>query len=609
MHFSSSVFHSLTADVNGNIWIPVLTTLYWGQNLWAGPWTRLRRCSLLHCRIHLENRLSVIGEPDALGKDILGPSDLAQHTIRPPQDWYEPTCTNKRNFDPLNLSQPLRHIILHNTYIPRYRCYTLPACAQYFRQSALYHLSQMWHGIGYNYLIGNDGVVYEGRGAEFRGAHTGGFNSISYGVAFTGWYQFSPPAIEGLYALRFLIRELLNRGVLAPNVKISGHRDIQISQNPGDSFRNWIQTLPKWITNQTDPPFNAFQCKTITPMDKYWVIVTSSLIMVGLLSAVGVGFLAHYLYIQHHIQKCLRSGNIFDLIEHTPECEDWSAVCSRVNSNGRLFRTVTLLISKQRELPNGNDFQSRTNRFDAQRSDGLERPEVSEFLVAYLRPARVNIMLAMLTDENYREKQFADRFRLFPLFCQSWKEVLERHPINPSLIFFSLSALSEYQLGVLNSTRDFCVELMTDTLDFLIVVDTAYKSTDHEEQMKELRLSSPTVVTRHNWRFDHGNRCTQRMKVTCLRCCACHPLNQVVSHYPYGCRIAKWKICNFLLTQSNIPAKLNVQRAKNSTWQIDAHSWFRFQQDQSDFAKLPQPIEDRISTYHQFLVYEESKRQ
>lgn len=40
----------------------------------------------------------------------------------------------------------------------------------------------------YNFIIGNDGRVYEGRGWNKIGAHTFSYNSCSLGLAFIGKY-------------------------------------------------------------------------------------------------------------------------------------------------------------------------------------------------------------------------------------------------------------------------------------------------------------------------------------------------------------------------------------------------------------------------------------
>ncbi|THD24841.1 hypothetical protein D915_004037 [Fasciola hepatica] len=593
---------SRSKEINGNIWIPVLSNLYSGQNLWAGPWTHLRGCPLLNCRVHLDNRISATSEPNPLGDDNVKTPDLKLPIIRAPRDWHEPTCTNRGSFQFLNLSQPLRHIIIHNTYIPRYRCYTYASCVHYIRQAALYHLSKLWYGIGYNYIIGNDGIVYEGRGAGFQGAHTGGFNAMSYGITFIGWYQFSPPAIEALSAFSALIRDLLNRGFIEPDVSISGFRDIRIGPNPGDSLHNWIQTLPKWVTNQSFSHYNEVQCKLITYEDNYWLIPSSSITVACLLLVAAFAFLVHYLYTLSRIKKNLRTGNFFGPVQHTSECQEWSAVCTRVNNGGRLFRVVRLRPPAQGKLlregiSRRTGTTEEVSQFGAEHTGSLERSGLSEFLAAYIRPVQVNIMLAMFTKYSESKEQSVPHFSLFLLFCQSWKEVLDRYPVNPPLIFFSLSALYKYQLTVLKTTPDFCVELLTDSLDFLIVVDTFYEATQHEAHMRELCLNCPTIVKRHYCQR-YNNLCARRAKVGCSRCCACQSLKQTWDREPTSQNFQR-TICNFLQSKT--------RRLNKFEWQVDPQCWFRFHQDQEEYATLPQLIEGHISSYLQFLVHEESR--
>ena len=40
----------------------------------------------------------------------------------------------------------------------------------------MYYLG--WPDIGYNYLVGEDGQAYEGRGWNKEGAHTYGYNDV-----------------------------------------------------------------------------------------------------------------------------------------------------------------------------------------------------------------------------------------------------------------------------------------------------------------------------------------------------------------------------------------------------------------------------------------------
>jgi hypothetical protein len=46
-----------------------------------------------------------------------------------------------------------------------------------------------WQDIGYNFLIGGDGNVYEGRGWGIWGAHVPRYNSKSIGICVIGDFQ------------------------------------------------------------------------------------------------------------------------------------------------------------------------------------------------------------------------------------------------------------------------------------------------------------------------------------------------------------------------------------------------------------------------------------
>ena len=54
-------------------------------------------------------------------------------------------------------------------------------------------LVEGWDDIGYSFLIGGDGLIYEGRGWNKKGAHTYCYNQLSYGIAFIGNYILSTP--------------------------------------------------------------------------------------------------------------------------------------------------------------------------------------------------------------------------------------------------------------------------------------------------------------------------------------------------------------------------------------------------------------------------------
>ena len=48
-----------------------------------------------------------------------------------------------------------------------------------------------WSDIGYSFLVGEDGNVYEGRGFDREGAHTQGYNNVGLAWSFMGSFTSS----------------------------------------------------------------------------------------------------------------------------------------------------------------------------------------------------------------------------------------------------------------------------------------------------------------------------------------------------------------------------------------------------------------------------------
>lgn len=96
-------------------------------------------------------------------------------------------------------------------------------CAQKVRQIQVEnsHLND----IPYNYLIGDDGFVYEGRGERLQGEHTSTLNGSSYNeigicVAFIGTFEEMPPSDTQLETFQNFIETFVNRGIIDSDYKI-----------------------------------------------------------------------------------------------------------------------------------------------------------------------------------------------------------------------------------------------------------------------------------------------------------------------------------------------------------------------------------------------------
>lgn len=101
-------------------------------------------------------------------------------------------------------------VVIHHTYLPPV-CNTSLACQKAMRSMQDYHqITLGWNDIGYNFAIGGDGRIYEGRGFQVVGAHTLHYNWISLGICLIGDWR-------GMTILLLLLLFQLNiRDILLP---------------------------------------------------------------------------------------------------------------------------------------------------------------------------------------------------------------------------------------------------------------------------------------------------------------------------------------------------------------------------------------------------------
>ncbi|XP_049471264.1 peptidoglycan recognition protein 3 [Panthera uncia] len=104
--------------------------------------------------------------------------------------------------------------------------------------------TQHFCDIGYHFLVGQDGGVYEGVGWHIQGSHTYGYNDIALGIAFIGNFVEKPPNAAALEAAQNLIQYAVDKGYLTPNYLLVGHSDIVNTLSPGKALYNIIKTWP-----------------------------------------------------------------------------------------------------------------------------------------------------------------------------------------------------------------------------------------------------------------------------------------------------------------------------------------------------------------------------
>jgi hypothetical protein len=168
---------------------------------------------------------------------------------------------------PLIMSGIAAAVIHHTTDTNSYSAAQVPAM---IRADYAYHLSLGWNDIGYNFLVDRFGRIWEGRrggiAAAVQGAHAGGFNDQTFGVAVIGNEQTATPTSATISALERLIAwklDLAHDDPLGTTVLtadsysgarwpagtrvrvpvIMGHRDLDYTACPGAKLYPYLSRI------------------------------------------------------------------------------------------------------------------------------------------------------------------------------------------------------------------------------------------------------------------------------------------------------------------------------------------------------------------------------
>ncbi|MER6109262.1 peptidoglycan-binding protein [Streptomyces hirsutus] len=130
------------------------------------------------------------------------------------------------------------------------------------------HRNQKWAGIGYNFVVDQDGTIYEGRGWNLQGAHCPGHNVTGIGVqiAIGGDQKPSAKALAACRALYDLACQKTGRTLAK-----KGHKDGIATDCPGKHLYAWVKDGMPVEKPKPDPPADpAPPSQKPTPADPGW---------------------------------------------------------------------------------------------------------------------------------------------------------------------------------------------------------------------------------------------------------------------------------------------------------------------------------------------------
>lgn len=275
--------HKEVTDDNGRQW----TRVFNGETyIWVSR--SLSQLVTLHCPKHHCDVYSTVIDFEESCPSVLNRSH-----------WFARPPLQK----PLNFSTLPNLVSILDTDCPESGCFSDLSCSNYMRQFQLYHQkSEKMNDIAYNFMIGG-GNIYEGRGADFVGAHTLGYNFQSIGIAVNGWFEKYAPSVKNLRILRQLIRCLEKQGKLSKDYRVMTHYQLRpvLVPVPGKLL---AELLPNWShfyskNKRTRLPHGQ-SCDAIFAREKWRIIEMICAVAFASMFLIAIG-IVYRMYFAHSL--------------------------------------------------------------------------------------------------------------------------------------------------------------------------------------------------------------------------------------------------------------------------------------------------------------------
>ncbi|XP_052897714.1 peptidoglycan-recognition protein LC-like isoform X4 [Anopheles moucheti] len=128
-------------------------------------------------------------------------------------------------------------------------CTTQAACRLRVRYIQLFHMDgKNYDDITFNFLIGGDGQIYEGRNWYKVGAHTHDYNTRSVGIAFIGNYNYAQkPTEKQMELLQYLLQYGAREKYISENYKIYASEQLDPTAPTGKWLIEALRTIPEFV--------------------------------------------------------------------------------------------------------------------------------------------------------------------------------------------------------------------------------------------------------------------------------------------------------------------------------------------------------------------------
>ncbi|XP_029923759.1 peptidoglycan recognition protein 5 [Myripristis murdjan] len=140
------------------------------------------------------------------------------------------------------MKDPAKRVVIHHTAITSQKG-SKECMAQLVSIQRTHITERKFDDIGYNFLVAQDGTVYEGRGWGVVGAHAKSNNHDSVGIALMGNYNNETPSSEALSSVKKLLQSGVSQKHLKPEFVLLGHKDLGKTECPGEKLYACLKNL------------------------------------------------------------------------------------------------------------------------------------------------------------------------------------------------------------------------------------------------------------------------------------------------------------------------------------------------------------------------------
>jgi peptidoglycan recognition protein len=151
---------------------------------------------------------------------------------------------------PVITMRPAPYLIVHQTGPITTFCNTQATCSQQSRNAQNNHMDvEGWPDVAFSFMVGEDNLIYTGRGWVQQGQNLGPFATQAVNVAYIGNFDGRQPNLSSRRLLDSLISCGITANHLRTDVKIVAACQIQGTSCVTNSIHGWLRDHPRFEEN------------------------------------------------------------------------------------------------------------------------------------------------------------------------------------------------------------------------------------------------------------------------------------------------------------------------------------------------------------------------